>query len=186
MLSFAKVFYAEKRCRKEFSKAAGLPEQRDRMKVLYADKSAYVPTSGLKKATKSGIIKSNGEATDAGRYTSIDGKWNIDPADKEKIYDTVEHFASSFSNVEKEHSIVITKSGEVFSLTGTSVTVDPSVVGAEKLSGSIGAHNHPVPDGETMGDSFSRADLIFSAKYKTGIEYRELRYLLGKAGFKQH
>lgn len=141
-----------------------MPEQWDRM-------SAYVPKNGLKQSVKSGIMKSSGEIKKADSYTSVDRKWNIDPTDKEKISDTVEYFASSFSSVEKEHSIVITKSGEVFSLTGTSVTVDPSVIGAEKLRGSIGAHNHPVRPGETMGDSFSRADLIFSAKYRTGIEY---------------
>lgn len=56
-------------------------------------------------------------------------------------------------------------------LTGTSVTIDHSVIGAESLRGSVGVHNHPVPPGETMGDSFSRADLIFSAKYGTGIEF---------------
>lgn len=149
---------------KEFSKAAGLPEQRERM-------AAYAPENGLKQSVKSGIMKSSGETVKPDGYTSIDRKWKVDPTDKAKVSDTVEEFAKSFSISEKEHSIVITKSGEVFSLTGTSVTVDPSVVGPKKLRGSIGAHNHPVPSGETMGDSFSRADLMFSAKHRTGIEY---------------
>lgn len=104
-------------------------------------------------------------------YTSIDRTWNINPANEDKISETIEDFASSFSSSGKEHSVVITKDGEVFSLTGTSISVDPSVIGAEKLPGSIGVHNHPVPPGEACGDSFSKADLMFSARHGTGIEY---------------
>lgn len=147
-----------------FSKAAGLPEQRERMR-------AYTPKTSLSSTVKSDIIRSSGESESSGGYTSIDRVWSIDPTDKAAVSRTVENFAKSFSSSRKEHSTIITTGGEVFLMTGTSSTVNPAVIGPEKLRGSIGMHNHPVPSGETQGDSFSRDDLVFSAKYKTGIEY---------------
>lgn len=149
---------------KEFSKAAGLPEQQERMRVQYADET-------FKNDIKSGILKSSDNPIKSKDYTVIDKTWKISPNDTEEISKAITSFEQSFSTDNREHSLVITKGGEIFSLTGTPFSVDPSIIGSDKLVGSIGVHNHPVSPGEICGDSFSRADLMFSVKYKTGIEY---------------
>ncbi len=83
----------------------------------------------------------------------------------------IEQFCSEFSAAPEEHSIVFTTEGKVYHLTGISGVVDPSIIGEDQLLGSVGGHSHPIRPGKTMGDSFSRQDLLFSARCKTGMQF---------------
>ena len=129
--------------------------------------------SGKFSDLKNGLtgVRSSGSIGDSDGYTKIDDIRNVDFDDKVAVKHEIDMFLEKHSNAEVEHAIVITKSGKVYELTGDSNTVNPEIIGANELEGSVGAHNHPVLKGRDRGDSFSREDLMFSVRNKTGVEY---------------
>jgi len=114
---------------------------------------------------------SNSKIGDTDGYTRVDRIRDIDFDDGKAVQREVDAFLDKYKNADAEHSVVITKSGKVYELTGTSGTVNPEIIGADELKGSIGAHNHPLWEGYDKADSFSIDDLLFAARHKTGTEY---------------
>lgn len=104
-------------------------------------------------------------------YTHLDLEEDFDFSDQQAIQQEIESFARRYAYAQEEHTLVLSPLGKKYELTGTSGSVDPSIVGAEALKGSIGMHNHPVWDGYLCGDSFSWSDIKFSVEYKTGTEF---------------
>jgi hypothetical protein len=143
-----------RRAYKEFSDAAGLRTQPNRLWVA--------------KDSDGDIIQASGKIGDTDGYTKLDSVRSIMPGG---VDSEVKAFADKYAYAGKEHAAVISTSGKVYELTGTEVSVNTSLVGKEALKNSAVIHNHPVWEGDTFGDSFSRADFAFSAEYRTGINY---------------
>jgi len=91
--------------------------------------------------------------------------------DKSAIKKEIDDFCLKYAYANIEHAIIISPDGKIYKLTGTKINVNSVIVGNEALIGSVGIHNHPVPNGESLGDSFSKQDLGFAAEYKTGKQY---------------
>lgn len=103
-------------------------------------------------------------------YTKIKVKKPIDPAKACDVVREIENFCREFAVSDKEHALVIAHDGNAYLLHGAARGIDPKVIGEEFLSGSIIVHNHPLEFGG-QGDSFSRDDLVFAARYETGKQY---------------
>jgi hypothetical protein len=114
---------------------------------------------------------SSGKVGDTDGYTTIDSVKDINFNDNMAVRSEVNGFLNKYKNADVEHAVVITKSGKVYELTGTVANVNPEIIGINELEGSIGVHNHTIYEGFDRGDSFSREDLLFSAKYKTWKEH---------------
>ena len=104
-------------------------------------------------------------------YTHLDLEEDFDFSDQQAIRREIESFARRYAYAQEEHTLVLSPLGKKYELTGISGVVDPSIVGAEALKGSIGMHNHPVPPGEDMDDSFSVEDLMICSEFQTDREY---------------
>ena len=141
--------------------------------MSYSDWEKSFAAGGSKEglSEKLTVGRSSGKVGDTEGYTTIDAIREIDFTDKTAIEREIEAFRSKHSFSDIEHGIVITPSGKVYELTGTEGAVNPEIIGVGELKGSIGAHNHPVWSGHDRGDSFSREDLLFSARHMTGAEH---------------
>ena len=137
------------------------PLEPDEADVKSAEENHDILTSAL----------ASGKVGDMDGYTVIDSIKDVDFNDSNAVRIEIEEFCAKFKDAEVEHALILTKSGKAFELTGTVGAVNPEVIGLEELEGSIGAHNHPVLAGDRMGDSFSREDVLFAARHKTGIGY---------------
>jgi len=104
-------------------------------------------------------------------YTVITNVQQIDFNDEAAVMHEVNNFAEvhAFANV--ENALVITPLSKIYSLRGNEVAVNPSIISHDELLGSIVIHNHPANPLTGMGDSFSRADLIFVAEHGLGKQY---------------
>ena len=78
----------------------------------------------------------------------------------EQIRDNLAKMELQLRSKEEEHAYVYTPSGVVYHFIGDDECVDPRIIGAKKLEGSITTHNHTNENGP------SRADFIFSAANK--------------------
>lgn len=137
--------------------------------MSYADwKAIFVDGGGKDGLT---VAYGLGKIGDSDGYTTIDRMEGIDFHNGEDVTAALERFRAEFATAREEHALSITTRGKAYCFTGTSGTVNPAIIGAEELSGSIGIHNHPVLKGEQMGDSFSIHDLLFSVRYGTSMEY---------------
>jgi SPP1 gp7 family putative phage head morphogenesis protein len=143
-------------------------------------KTYYVPSDMKYKEWKekfvdggdeSDIIRASGKVGDTDGYTRIDSIQDVNFVDSLAVKKEVERFCDEFAYSDVEHALEISPNGKAYSLTGGSVLVNAGLVGAEALGGSIGIHNHPVPPGEDMYDSFSLSDLKFAAAHKQGKQY---------------
>ncbi|MCL1874498.1 MAG: hypothetical protein FWF85_10355 [Clostridiales bacterium] len=94
----------------------------------------------------------------------------IDPAATYDVAREIENFCREFAVSDKEHALVIALEGNAYLLYGAARGINPKIIGEEFLSGSIIAHNHPL-EFAGQGDSFSRDDLVFAARYETGKQY---------------
>ena len=115
--------------------------------------------------------RSSGKAGYTDGYTVIDSVQPFDFTDSEAIKKEVNAFLNEFSDAKEEHAVIISPIGKLFRLTGTSGTVNVSIVGEDALRGSIGMHNHPIWDGFESGDAFSLEDVFFNVKHNTCTEY---------------
>jgi len=95
----------------------------------------------------------------------------IDFGDKKAVSELIDDFCEKYAYADIEHVLIISPNGNYFTIAGTKISVDTSIIEEDNLTGSICVHNHPVPKGKDMGDSFSKYDLGFSAEYKTGTQY---------------
>lgn len=117
------------------------------------------------------IYRSSGKAGDSDGYTTIDEVIPFDFSDKKKIQEEVNKFFETYADADVEHAVVISPTNQLFRLTGIHGTVNTALIGEEALVGSIGMHNHPIDIDFGRGDAYSLQDVVFSVKYKTGIEY---------------
>ena len=96
----------------------------------------------------------------------------IDFNNEQAIREQLEDFAQRYRNAPIEYARIISPNGRVYTVKGQGSIVHPHIIGEDALRGSIGIHSHPVPQGgEVSGDSFSKGDLVFAARDKTGKQY---------------
>lgn len=117
------------------------------------------------------ISRSAGQVGATDGDTVITAAEPFDFTNKTAINTAISIFLEQHSSSPVEHAIVISPDGHLYRLTGTNFNVNTALIGEDALIGSIGAHNHPVWPAFDQGDSFSRADVIFTVHYKTGKEY---------------
>lgn len=134
---------------KEFSKAAGLPEQRERMKVTYTDdKSAAAAEASYAKSANDTSVATPGMPEMVGK---------VDFNDKQAIINRLEEAESELQGLDYEVNYSITSDGKVWRVLGESSTVDLSNI-PSSLAGSYSYHNHPP---KQTYYSFSASDAAF-------------------------
>jgi len=154
--------------------------------------SAYVPSdmlyqewkekfvangkNNLTNGVKSGIIKTGGRKSsvkigDTDGMTKITGIKPIDFSDKTAIEKEINDFAEKYAYAEVEHALEISPTGNVYTLKGIKGNVNSEILDKDILRGGVSMHNHVVPNGGNMGDSFSKQDLGFAAEYKPKKQY---------------
>ena len=161
------------RCRVEYDPGEGRrqnvwnktwtdPEERDKIEAR-----KQVPS-----ALSTGVHpRSSGEVGFTDGDTIINSAEQLDFSNKASINRQLIVFLEQHSNSPVEHAIVFSPDGHVYRLTGIHGAVNTALIGENSLVGSIGAHNHPVWEGFSSGDSFSMEDVCFSVEYKTGTEF---------------
>ena len=125
----------------------------------------------VEKLSESAIMQSSGKVGDTADGSTITGVSKIDINDESAVQSSLDDFANQYADVPIEHARVITPNGTVYDISGVDGAVNPAVVSKKELAGSQIIHNHPVPDGETVADSFSVYDFRFAAQYKTRRNY---------------
>ncbi len=161
------------RCRVEYDPGEGRrqnvwnktwtePEQHDKIEAR-KQVSSILPTGVRQRAS--------GEVGFTDGNTTINSVEPLDFSNKASINRQLFVFLEQHSNSPVEHAIVFSPDGHVYRLTGIHGAVNTALIGENSLVGSIGAHNHPVWEGFSSGDSFSMEDVCFSVEYKTGTEF---------------
>lgn len=130
---------------KAFSKAAGLPEQRERTKVYTQDD--VLTTSQVKRAGNMGKM-TPGEARLIGK---------VDFGNKQAVISRLEEAEKELSGLDYEVNCSVTSDGKVWWVLGDSSTVDLSCI-ESGLGDSYSYHNHPA---KQTHYSFSAADAAF-------------------------
>lgn len=135
---------------KEFSKAAGLPEQMDRIK-------AYTPKTYAGK-----LASGDFSMAEPGKPIQIG---SIDFSDKKAVLEQLDIAEKETDGLDYEVNYSVTSDGKIWRVAGQDGTVDPSSI-PSSLAGSYGYHNHPRY--KTLF-SFSEADVRFF--FKSGELY---------------
>jgi len=112
-------------------------------------------TENLQPELNAGTMN-RGSVGDTDGYTEVADVRQINFNDDTAVAREIEQFASLYANAEVEHARVISPSGNVYTLRGSGVAVNPGIINRNELAGSIIVHNHPAPG----ADSFSRYDFI--------------------------
>lgn len=143
---------------KEFSKAAGLPEQRERMRVTYTDDKSTAAAERLKvqRAAEASYVKGANDtrATKPGMPEMV-GK--VDFNDKQAVINRLEEAERELRGLDYEVNYSVTSDGKVWRVSGESSTVDLSNI-PSSLAGSYSYHNHPK---KQTYYSFSASDAAF-------------------------
>lgn len=126
-----------------------MPEQRDRMKVLYADNSA----SAWKSAGKDVRNPTPGIPEQIG---------TIDFEDKKAVLEQLDLAQAETKELDHEVNYSVTADGKVWRVSGGEASVDPSDI-PSSLEGSYSFHNHPR---NKTGFSFSAEDLRFFFQHR--------------------
>ena len=121
-----------------------------------------------KKYLKVGL--SSGKSGDSDGYTTIDEVIDFNFSDKQAMRKEIDSFAEQYADAEVEHAFVFSPSGKLYKLTGTTISVNPGLVGDDDLVGSVCIHNHPISLGGDKDDSFSVFDVRFAVEHKTGMD----------------
>lgn len=151
---------------REFSEAAGLPEQRERMRVTYTDDKSVAAAERLKerRAAESSYIKS---ANDTGAATpgtaEIVGRVDFD--DKQAVINRLNEAERELQGLDYEVNYSVTSDGKVWRVSGESSKVNLSGI-ESSLQGSYSYHNHPE---EQTNYSFSADDVAFFISNKEHI-----------------
>lgn len=143
---------------KEFSVAAGLPEQRERMKVTYISEKAEAQAQKVKaqRIAEAGYAKSANDISAAMPGTpEMVGKVDFD--DKQAIINRLAEAESELQGLDYEVNYSITSDGKVWRVPGESSTVDLSNI-PSSLANSYSYHNHPP---KQTYYSFSASDVAF-------------------------
>ena len=126
-------------------------------------------TANLQPTAGGGIMSSGGGsvgATDG--HTEIIDVRQIDFNDEATVNREISQFVDAHANDNVENTLVITPVGNVYTLRGNEVTVNPGIINRNELAGSIVIHNHPGPN----ADSFSQYD--FSAFFDFGLSREDV------------
>lgn len=126
---------------KAFSKAAGLPEQRERMRVL----DGYRPVSH-------GQSAGNSSSGQPGRPVQIG---SVDFSDRQAVMEQMDAAQRETEAFEYEVNRTVTSDGKVWRVSGDGGFVDVGAIPSD-LSGSYSYHNHPA---EQTWFSFSAEDV---------------------------
>lgn len=130
-----------------------------------------IPFNPLQSRQSNGTLLSNGSVIPDNPYTKLDYEKTFDFTNQKLINHEINQFIKEYAFADTEHTLILSPLGKKYGLTGTSGSVDPSIIGREALAGSIGIHNHPVSPGLMMDDSFSLEDLMFCADFQTIMEF---------------
>ena len=96
---------------------------------------------------------------------------DIDSNNRIQVMSAINDFAGKYAFADVEYALEISPTGKAYTIKGIRGNVNSEILGKDILLGSISIHNHPVTQGEIMGDSFSKQDLGFSVEYKAGRQY---------------
>ena len=136
---------------KAFSKAAGLPEQRERLRVL----DGYRPVSH-------GQSAGNSSSGQPGRPVQIG---SVDFSDRQAIMEQMNAAQRETEAFEYEVNRTVTADGRVWRVVGERGEVHPETIPSD-LTGSYSYHNHPA---EQTWFSFSAEDVRFF--FESGAAY---------------
>lgn len=84
------------------------------------------------------LKSSNGSSQSSGSSIISHDRYKLDNLDNDLR--ATEDYISS---LDKEHSFIFTEDGDVYGVEGNENSVDPQIVGEDKLIGSVITHNHP-------------------------------------------
>lgn len=153
------------------------------IEALEAEKAKKSGT-GLKNGESSSIIKSNrtGGKSPAEHFVTASGK--IDPIDSKAVKAELDKFISENIDSKTEKCLVISKSGEMFTVHGDKYTVNTELLG-NTMSGSTNIHNHvkgmsqysfsyddlksSISDGTKQAIAFDEKYIYSMSKYPVGI-----------------
>lgn len=122
------------------------------------------------------VLKS-GKKGDTDGYSKIDSVYDFDYNDSKKIEASFSYFSKHMVAEKVEKALVITANNKLYEITGTSGTVNITLVGETALKGAKIIHNHPASYG-VLGDAFSRDD--FTGMFTYGISTLEVVSGLGR------
>lgn len=151
---------------KEFSKAAGLPEQRERMKVTYTDDKSVAAAERLKvqRAAEASHVKgANNTGTVTPETAKMVGK--VDFNDKQAVMNRLNEAERELQGLDYEVNYSVTSDGKVWRVSGESSKVNLSGI-ESSLQGSYAYHNHPE---KQTNYSFSADDVAFFISNKEHI-----------------
>lgn len=89
----------------------------------------------------------------------------IDFSNKQLVKSTLERYEQEIVNQDYESEIIVTASGDVYQIDGSSGRVHPETLG-DKLKGAYVTHNHPADE---TAYSFSDDDLEFFKRYELQV-----------------
>lgn len=130
---------------REFSEAAGLPEQRERSRVI--SKNGEDLSRRVKRANNAGEK----------RYGNAEIVRKLDFSDKKAVTSCLEKAEEELSGLEYEVNYSVTSDGKVWRVSGEASTIDLSGI-ASSLVGSYSYHNYPR---KQTYYSFSASDVAF-------------------------
>lgn len=126
----------------------------------------YVAKSGER-----GTILSSGKPGDTDGFTTLESVRDINFTNAAAIKQELESFVSEHALSDVEHALVLSPDGKGYHLVGLEGTVNTALAGEDALRGAVVIHNHPVPRGEPMADSFSKDDVRFAVVHRAGKQY---------------
>ena len=116
------------------------------------------------------IGKGSGKAGDTDGESKIERVWDVDFSDEKEISKIQDEFFKTHAYSDKEYAVIVSPENKAYYISGGKSSVNTDLVGEESLKGCISIHNHPVPDGDTFYDSFSKQDFVSSARYNSSLE----------------
>ncbi len=135
----------------QFSRAAGLPEQRERLKVLDGYRAApHGQSAGNAGIGRPGVPVQIGD---------------VNFSDRRAVMDQMDAAQTETAGLEHEVNYTVTTDGKVWRVSGESGFVDPSTI-PSGLTGSYSYHNHPA---DQTWFSFSAEDVRFF--FESGAAY---------------
>lgn len=126
---------------------------------------------------------SDNESTANSAAGKVEQKGTVDYNDKQAVMQKLSEAEKEFVDLPYEKCRVITADGRVWDVTGTSATVDTSVISEKygvSLEGSSSYHNHPANEtyfsfsGEDAGDFIANSEAVSIAS-----DYK-YRYIMGR------
>ena len=130
---------------RQFSKAAGLPEQRERMRLSYVDDASRASAAKrlAKRAESGGVFygqsAGNGSSGQPGNPVQIG---TVDFSDKRAVMDQIDAAQAETEALDYEVNRTVTADGKVWRVVGEAGEVHPESI-PSSLTGSYSYHNHP-------------------------------------------